>query len=147
MRTGPIPEARRPLDDDLPTRKGVTDADRGRVLARYARLMRSGRPEVCRPGRRELEERRRQGAGAATGSDGKVIYPDRDAAEAAARELEELGGRAQRAYLCRRSRRGHFHLTTDHVAERRGDGRVPAQRVPEGRGIPDALVPRPRPSS
>ncbi len=52
------------------------------------------------------------------GNDGKVIYPDRDAAECAARELEALGGRPQRSYLCSRSRHGHFHLTTDHAVER-----------------------------
>lgn len=128
MRPGTIPGARRSVEN-LPSGRGVTDSDRGRVLARYARLMRSGRPEVCLPGRREIQERERQGSGAA-GSDGKVIYPDRDSAERAARELEALGGRAQRAYLCGRSRRGHFHLTTDQVAERR---RSPA-----------ALIPRPR---
>jgi len=33
--------------------RAVVDTERGRVLARYARLMRSGRPEVCLPGRRE----------------------------------------------------------------------------------------------
>ncbi|MEQ3554427.1 hypothetical protein WIS52_28510 [Pseudonocardia nematodicida] len=108
----------------------MVDSDRGRVLSRYARLMRSGRPEVCRPGRREIEDRERGAANAAAGSDGKVIYPDRDAAECAARELEALGGRPQRAYLCGRSRRGHFHLTTDLVAERR---RAPAGMIPRPR--------------
>jgi hypothetical protein len=96
--------------------RGVVDGERGRVLARYARLMRSGRPEVCLPGRRErtaLDPR-----SAVFGNDGKVIYPDRDAAECAARELEALGGRPQRSYLCSRSHKGHFHLTTDHAAER-----------------------------
>ncbi|BBG01106.1 MULTISPECIES: hypothetical protein [Pseudonocardia] len=126
---GLIPAARRSVET-LPSGRGVADAGRGRVLARYARLMRSGRPEVCRPGRREIEERERAGTGTAPGSDGKVIYPDRDAAECAARELEALGGRPQRAYLCRRSRRGHFHLTTDLVAERR---RGPAELIPRPR--------------
>lgn len=125
---GMIPAARRSVED-LPAGNGVVDSDRGRVLARHARLMRSGRPEVCLPSRREIEERGRHGGGAA-GSDGKVIYPDRDAAESAARELEDLGGRPQRAYLCRRSRRGHFHLTTDLVAERR---RTPAELIPRPR--------------
>ena len=126
---GLIPAARRSVED-LPSGHGVVDADRGRVLARYARLMRSGRPEVCLPGRREVEERERSGTGGAAGSDGKIIYPDRDAAERAARELETLGGRPQRAYLCRRSKRGHFHLTTDQVAERR---RTPAELIPRPR--------------
>ena len=104
-----------PAPRPVPSR-GVADVERGRVVARYARLMRSGRPEVCKPGRRErlvLDPR-----SAVFGSDGKVIYPDRDAAECAARELETLGGRPQRPYLCSRSRKGHFHLTTDHAAER-----------------------------
>lgn len=126
---GMIPAARRSVES-LPSGRGVVDAERGRVLARYARLMRSGRPEVCLPGRREIQQRERLGSGGAAGSDGKVIYPDRDAAECAARELEALGGRPQRAYLCRRSRRGHFHLTTDQVAERR---RAPAELVPRPR--------------
>ena len=127
---GLIPAARRPVED-LPSGRGVVDGERGRVLARYARLMRSGRPEVCRPGRREIEERERLGSGGGVaGSDGKVIYPDRDAAEYAARELEALGGRPQRAYLCQRSKRGHFHLTTDLVAERR---RTPAELIPRPR--------------
>ncbi|MBN9756932.1 hypothetical protein Ae406Ps2_1763c [Pseudonocardia sp. Ae406_Ps2] len=125
---GMIPAARRSVEN-LPSGRGVVDGERGRVLARYARLMRSGRPEVCLPGRREIEDRERLGA-SATGSDGKVIYPDRDAAECAARELEALGGRPQRAYLCRRSRRGHYHLTTDAVAQRRRD---PAQLIPQPR--------------
>lgn len=128
---GMIPAARRPVQglETLPGGRGVADAERGRVLARYARLMRSGRPEVCRPGRRELEgDPRIQGFG----SDGKVIYPDRDAAECAARELEGLGSRSQRPYLCRRSRRGHFHLTTDVAVERRRQmlrGAIPQQRA------------------
>lgn len=125
---GMIPAARRSVEN-LPSGRGVVDGERGRVLARYARLMRSGRPEVCLPGRREIEDRERFGA-SATGSDGKVIYPDWDAAECAARELEALGGRPQRVYLCRRSRRGHYHLTTDAVAQRRRD---PAQLIPQPR--------------
>ena len=125
---GMTPAARRSVEN-LPSGRGVVDGERGRVLARYARLMRSGRPEVCLPGRREISEPERFGA-SATGSDGKVIYPDRDAAESAARELEALGGRPQRAYLCRRSRRGHYHLTTDAVAQRR---RGPAELIPQPR--------------
>jgi hypothetical protein len=86
------------------------------VLLRYARLMGTGRPVFCKPSRAEMAGTapRRQGVGA----DGKVIYPDRESAEAAARELEELGARAQRAYVCKRSRHGHYHLTTDLVRER-----------------------------
>lgn len=130
-----IPAARRPVEalESLPTGRGVADADRAGVLGRYARLMRSGRPEVCRPGRRELEG---TAVVEAFGSDGKVIYPDRDSAECAARELAELGARPQRPYLCRRSRRGHFHLTTDQVQERREQvlqTAIPRQRGPVAR--------------
>ncbi|MCE0763679.1 hypothetical protein LWC35_12290 [Pseudonocardia kujensis] len=104
----------------------VRDPDRARILLRYARLMSTGRPVFCKPSRAELAGTapRRQGVGA----DGKVIYPDRESAEAAARELEELGARAQRAYVCKRSRHGHYHLTTDLVRERRRTGlEVPEQ--------------------
>lgn len=133
---GMIPAARKPVPrlESLPNGRGVADTERGRVLVRYARLMRSGRPEVCRPGRRELEGH--AAVVQAFGSDGKVIYPDRDAAECAARELEALGGRPQRPYLCRRSRRGHFHLTTDQAQERRGQllrTAIPQQRGPASR--------------
>ena len=55
-------------------------------------------------------------AAAERGTDGKVIYSTREAAEAAARELESLGARPLRSYLCGRSRSGHFHLTTDTAA-------------------------------
>ena len=73
-----------------------------------------GRPIFCAPSRAELAGRAplRQSAG----TDGKVIYSTREAAEAAARELESLGARPLRSYLCGRSRRGHFHLTTDTAA-------------------------------
>lgn len=106
----------------------VRDRDRARILLRYARLMSTGRPIFCKPSRAELAGTapRRQGVGA----DGKVIYPDRESAEAAARELEELGARAQRAYVCKRSRHGHYHLTTDLVRERlRAAVEVPEQAM------------------
>ncbi|GAA1849176.1 hypothetical protein GCM10009836_31160 [Pseudonocardia ailaonensis] len=105
----------------------VVDRDRARILLRYARLMNSGRPVFCKPSRAELAGAapRRQGIG----GDGKVIYSDRESAEAAARELEELGARAQRAYVCKRSRHGHFHLTTDLATERRRALGIPASGV------------------
>jgi hypothetical protein len=95
----------------VPVQRGVRDAARGEVLLRHARLASSGRPVFCTPSRAELAGL--VGPRAGRGTDGKVIYPTREAAEAAARELEELGSRALRAYRCTRSRRGHFHLTTD----------------------------------
>jgi hypothetical protein len=100
-----------PVAPVVPAQRGVRDAARGEVLLRYARLASSGRPIFCTPSRAELAGL--VGPRAGRGTDGKVIYPTREAAEAAARELEGLGSRALRAYLCTRSRRGHFHLTTD----------------------------------
>ncbi len=95
----------------VPAQRGVRDAARGEVLLRHARLAGSGRPVFCTPSRAELEGMVAPRAG--RGTDGKVIYPTREAAEAAARELEALGSRSLRAYRCTRSRRGHYHLTTD----------------------------------
>jgi hypothetical protein len=95
----------------VPAQRGVRDAARGEVLLRHARLASSGRPVFCTPSRAELAGL--VGPRAGRGTDGKVIYATREAAESAARELEGLGSRALRAYRCTRSRRGHFHLTTD----------------------------------
>ena len=64
------------------------------------------------------------------GTDGKVIYPTREAAEAAARELESLGARLLRSYRCGRSRGGHYHLTTDSAGEHPLHLRIPQQRSP-----------------
>ena len=82
-----------PSPTDLAGRKTVAreQAQRQAIVARYARLTGSGRPVVC---------------------DDKIIYPDRDSAETAARALEQLGSRPMRAYPCPLSRRGHHHLTS-----------------------------------
>lgn len=99
------------LGPAVPLQRGVRDHARSEVLCRYAKLMRNGRPVFCTPSVAELSGR--VPAKQSRGTDGKVIYPTREAAEAAARELEELGARALRPYVCGRSRRGHYHLTTD----------------------------------
>jgi hypothetical protein len=119
----------------VPSQRGVRDHARSEVLCRYAKLMRNGRPVFCTPSVAELSGRvpPRQ----SRGTDGKVIYPTREAAEAAARELEELGARALRPYVCGRSRRGHFHLTTDHGA------RTPSAPAPRTPVEPMEAVPRP----
>ncbi|HYH31404.1 MAG TPA: hypothetical protein VD903_13545 [Pseudonocardia sp.] len=115
----------------VPEQRGVRDEARAEVLLRHARLMKSGRPIFCRPSRAEIEGRvqPRQGPG----TDGKVVYSTRESAEAAARELESLGARPLRSYLCGRSRGGHYHLTTD-AAPRTGHLplhlRIPQQRTP-----------------
>jgi hypothetical protein len=95
----------------VPAQRGVRDAARGEVLMRHARLASSGKPVFCTPSRAEIDGMVAPRAG--RGTDGKVIYSTREAAESAARELEALGSRYLRAYRCGRSRRGHFHLTTD----------------------------------
>ena len=112
-----------------PPQRGVRDAARGEVLLRHARLASSGRPVFCTPSRAELAGVVSPRAG--RGTDGKVIYPTREAAEAAARELEALGARSLRAYRCSRSRRGHFHLTTDSTprAHLPVHLRIPEQRL------------------
>jgi hypothetical protein len=113
----------------IPAQRGVRDAARGDVLLRHARLASSGRPVFCTPSRAELDGDVAPRAG--RGTDGKVIYSTREAAEAAARELEALGARALRAYRCSRSRRGHFHLTTDSTPRTQLPLhlRVPQQRL------------------
>jgi hypothetical protein len=113
----------------VPEQRGVRDQARGEVLLRHARLTDNGRPLFCRPSLAEIEGRvlPRQGPG----SDGKVIYPTREAAEAAARELEALGARALRSYVCGRSRSGHYHLTTDAAVS----AHLPLHlRIPQQRG-------------
>jgi len=122
----PMPTAPSPV---VPAQRGVRDAARGEVLLRHARLASSGRPVFCTPSRAELAGVVSPRAG--RGTDGKVIYPTREAAEAAARELEALGARSLRAYRCGRSRRGHFHLTTDSTprAHLPLHLRIPQQRL------------------
>jgi hypothetical protein len=112
----------------IPAQRGVRDAARAEVLVRFARLATSGRPVFCTPSRAEKAGAVAPRAG--QGTNGKVIYPTREAAEAAARELEGLGSRNLRAYLCPRSRRGHFHLTTDSTPRKALPLhlRIPAQR-------------------
>jgi hypothetical protein len=109
----------------VPQQRGVRDHARGEVLHRHARLTKAGRPIFCSPSRAEVQgiAPLRQ----SRGTDGKVIYSTREDAEAAARELEQLGARPLRSYLCGRSRSGHFHLTTDL-------GALPAAlRIPQQR--------------
>lgn len=108
---------------------GIRDAARSDVLHRHARLTKAGRPVFCTPSQAEIAgvARLRQGRG----TDGKVIYSTREDAESAARELEALGARALRSYLCGRSRSGHFHLATDSsraLTPAEVHARIPQQR-------------------
>jgi hypothetical protein len=114
----------------VPQQRGVRDEARSEVLHRHARLSKNGRPVFCTPSRAEIDGSMapRQGRG----TDGKVIYSTREDAEAAARELEELGARYLRAYLCGRSRGGHFHLATDTAVRTSAlplHLRIPQQRL------------------
>ena len=86
----------------IPVQRATQASARRAILCRHARLTKAGRPIFCAPSRAELAGRSplRQSAG----TDGKVIYSTREAAEAAARELEFLGARPLRSYLCGRSR-------------------------------------------
>lgn len=131
-----VPAQRRPSEPTSPrARRGVRDAARAEVVLRHARLRSDGGPQFCQPSRAEAAGLvpRRQGAR----TDGKVIYPDREAAELAAREFEGLGALPMRAYRCNRSHRGHYHLTRDTAAlARRYDLRIPERRSPD-RDIPD----------
>jgi hypothetical protein len=121
----------------VPEQRGVRDAARGDVLHRHARLTKNGRPVFCRTGQAEVEGRAlpRQGPGA----DGEVIYSTREAAEAAARELESLGAQELHSYRCGRSRGGHYHLTSDAAQADQQPAQVPAKtplhlRIPQQRG-------------
>ena len=105
----------------------VRDERRGDVVLRHARLTGRGRPTFCSPSRAEQAGVVNLRSG--SGTDGKVIYPTREAAEAAAHELESLGARRLRPYLCARSRHGHYHLTTDRAAVT-VQRRIPSQARP-----------------
>lgn len=85
----------------------------GWIIKKYARLDSKGRPCFCRPSQAEVAAKlpHKQDVGV-----GKVIYPDHAAARAAAVELGELQGHRLVEYPCQRSRKGHFHLTTDRGA-------------------------------
>lgn len=81
-----------------------------RITRRYAR-MRGGRAMTCVPSTEERRRAQRYGHSTRNGGKDKVIYDSAEAAEAARRELERLPGvRPMRAYPCRYSRRGHYHL-------------------------------------
>lgn len=93
---------------------------RAEVVRRHAR------PRPTRPGwvectlsRAEMEGHRPRRV--TSGTDGKVLFDTREAAEACARELEALAGNPQRAYHWPRRRAGHaghWHLTTDGTRSR-----------------------------
>lgn len=99
------------IEPMVPQQRGIRDAARGEVLHRHARLAKNGRPVFCTPSR--AEQAGLIAPKQTRGTTGKVIYSTREDAEAAARELEALGSRYLRPYLCGRSRSGHYHLTTD----------------------------------
>jgi hypothetical protein len=83
------------------------------IISKYARPVsrRNRTPMRCHPSAGEIRARAAQRR--KPPSDGKVIYPDEDAARAAAAELEAEDGRPMRVYGCHRSQHGHFHISTD----------------------------------
>jgi hypothetical protein len=82
--------------------------ERRKIMRKYARMR---GPKVVCCGVSNLEKEGRNTFHPQP--NGKVIYDDRESAEAAARELLALTGVAFRPYQCPRSRRGHHHLTQD----------------------------------
>lgn len=89
-------------------------AARREIVMRYAKRKKAhpDEPILCVPTR--AEQAGRVPRKNSIGNDGKVAYPDRAAAEQAARELETLGAEPLRAYRCGRSDSGHHHLTHDN---------------------------------
>lgn len=84
-------------------------ADHLAIARRHARLLPSGFPMKCRAA---LIENR-------PNSKPKIIYDNKEAAEAARIEFENLPNATYlRAYPCQRSLHGHYHLTSDgHAAK------------------------------
>lgn len=78
------------------------------IIRRYARKHTSGRLMRCKPSILERAGGKRREK---EGSDWKVIYDTEDAAKNCAIQIELRGGPKMRAYPCRRSRHGHYHLT------------------------------------
>jgi hypothetical protein len=84
------------------------------IVRRHARLFPNGFPIKCRAAL--IEDR--------PNAQAKIIYDDKEKAEAARVEFEALPGAPHlRAYACPRSLHGHYHLTTDGHA-----GKVYARR-------------------
>lgn len=97
------------LDKVAAHRDDARRSARRHIIDRYARRKRNGDVLFCIPSKAELagDMQRRE----SSGTDGKVVFPDLETAEAAAAEMEALDGSPQRAYICGRSRHGHAHLT------------------------------------
>lgn len=79
------------------------------LVRRHARLDRRGKPVKCVPNAAErdgiVSDRQAQG------SDFKVIFDSREAAEAFCAEVHAAGLERMRAYPCGRSRHGHHHVS------------------------------------
>ncbi len=91
----------------------MSDPVRERIHRQYARVRGSHNWIVARCGPCKLEELGLDVG--ARGSNRKVIYDTREQAEAAGLKLKELDGKDYMPYLCRRSKRGHYHLTTHWI--------------------------------
>lgn len=95
----------------LDTLDALDEDQRRAVLDKHCRRSNNGRIQFCAVSQKERDRARAEGR--RIGDEGKPIFPDRASAEAAARELEALGARPMYAYECKRSRRGHHHISTD----------------------------------
>ena len=84
--------------------KGVPAWRRAEIMQKYARIYRGRWPMRCGPAWMPAKDR-------------KIIFDSQADAEAAEAELRAAGNRPQRAYLCERSRTGHYHLTSDLVGK------------------------------
>lgn len=91
------------------------ERQRDEILARHSRLTGKGRPQRCATSL--AEKRNPDELWWWQGSDRKVILLDEQHAKDCARELAVLyGGAPLRPYRCPRSKRGHYHLTSDEEA-------------------------------
>lgn len=90
------------------------------VLDLYARKKNygkhKGRPEVCTPSPVKPHDGGPRGP--------RVIFADRESAEAAAELLSQIYLVTYRVYTCPRSRRGHCHLT-DETSYQAAGGAAP----------------------
>lgn len=85
--------------------------ERQEILARHCRLSPAGRPLECAPSKAEQKNPEKHWRW--QGNDEKVILIDLEHAQDCARELAALYGEPpMRPYECPRTRRGHYHLTS-----------------------------------
>ncbi len=85
---------------------GSVDALEKTIYERYAAVEEGGRMRRCGPNPDEDPEEHWRWAG----NDGKPLMRDQEAAEACAAQLGVATRRPHHAYVCPRSRSGHWHV-------------------------------------